>query len=48
MPLIIDAIRNVRIIRDISERKSGGVEQLNILLTDLGSYVGFSITPGEA
>ena len=44
MPL---SIFKVRIIRVISEIKSGTVEQLNILLTELGSCVGFSITSGE-
>ena len=37
----------VRIIRVISERKLGRVEQHNILLTELGSYARFSITSGE-
>ena len=44
MPLIIF---KVRIIRVISVRKSSRVEQLNILLTESGSYVGFAITSGE-
>ena len=43
-----DAIEyNVRIIRVISVRRSSRVEQRNILLTELGSYVGVSITSGE-
>ena len=41
------SIFKVRIKRVISVRKSGRVEELNILLTDLGSYVGFSITSGD-
>ena len=44
MPL---SIFKVRIIRVISGRKSGEVEQLSILLQELGSYVEFSITSGE-
>ena len=44
MPL---SIFKVRIIRVISERKSGRTEQLNILLMEIGSYVGFSTTSGE-
>ena len=44
MPL---SIFKVRIIRAIPARKSGRVEQLSILLQELGSYIGFSITSGE-
>ena len=45
MPL---SVFKVRIMRAISVRKSGRVEQFSILLnTELGSYVGFSITSGE-
>ena len=45
MPL---SILQVRIIRVIFERNlAGRVEQLNILLTELGSYVEFSITSSE-
>ena len=40
MPL---SVFKVRIIRVISVRKLGRVEQFYILLTELGSYVGFSI-----
>ena len=42
-----DAIFKVRITRVFSVRKSGRVQQLYILLTELESYVGFSITSGE-
>ena len=41
------SIFKVRIIRVVFVRKSGRVEQLYILLTELGSYVGLSITSGE-
>ena len=40
MPL---SVFKVRIIRVISVRKLGRVEKFYILLTELGSYVGFSI-----
>ena len=44
MPL---SIFKVRIIRVVSVRKSGRAEKLYIMLTELGSYVGSSITSGE-